>query len=206
MKTNRLLAEVIEEQDEAPLAYLQNIQCEWLNPPNEGTGPSPLPAEGAAHPESFRLVFTFAPNPFFRQTKLVKEYHLVTAPGGRGAELSRTDGTEVEWAPGKDPTKKTVMRKQRNRKTQVTRTVAETVDASSFFNLFTGHEIPSDEKLERMEEKEVRFLERGDKRAEAFALRAEDWRLAERGRVSASLFNLRCKFCKRPWRRTTTSE
>lgn len=156
---NHLLADVIEEQDEAALEYLQNIQCEWLmQQPGKEEAPLSVvaPAEGSVHPESFRLVFTFAPNPFFSQTRLIKEYHLVTAPGGRGAELSRTEGTEVDWAPGKDPTKKTVMRKQRNRKTQVTRTVAETVDANSFFNLFTGHEIPSDEKLERMEENEVR--------------------------------------------------
>lgn len=163
LKANRLLADIIEEHDEAPLAYLRNIQCEWLSPsappaPQGGAAP-PKPEAGAPHPESFRLVFTFVENPFFKPLTLVKEYRLSMAAGGRGAELTSTHSTQIEWAKDKDVTKKTVLRKQRNRKTKQTRTVAETVDANSFFNLFVDHEIPSDEKLEQMEEKEVEELQ-----------------------------------------------
>lgn len=162
LKANRLLADIIEDHDEAPLSYLRNIQCEWLSPapPAEGSSPpAAKPEAGAPHPESFRLIFTFVENPFFKPLTLIKEYRLSTAPGGRGAELTSTQSTPIQWEPEKDVTKKTVIRKQRNRKTKQTRTVAETVDANSFFNLFVDHEIPSDEKLEQMEEKEVEELQ-----------------------------------------------
>lgn len=159
LKANRLLADTIEDHDEAPLSYLQNIECEWLAPEAAAAAApaaTAAAAVGAPHPESFRLVFYFVENPFFKPLKLVKEYHLSTAPGGKGAELTKTQSTQVQWAPDKDVTKKTIFRKQRNRKTKQTRTVAETVDASSFFNLFVDHEIPSDDKLEEMPENEVR--------------------------------------------------
>ncbi|OEH76253.1 nucleosome assembly protein [Cyclospora cayetanensis] len=163
LKANRLLADIIEEHDEGPLAYLRNIQCEWLSPTEGAAGASQQqsakPEAGAPHPESFRLVFTFVENPYFKPLTLVKDYRLSVAPGGRGAELTSTHSTPIEWLEGKDVTKKTVIRKQRNRKTKQTRTVAETVDANSFFNLFVDHEIPSDEKLEQMEEKEVEELQ-----------------------------------------------
>ncbi|KAL8444132.1 hypothetical protein Emag_005646 [Eimeria magna] len=159
---NRLLADIIEEQDEEPLSYLRNIECEWVSPSVELGSSPPAKAEaggGAPHPESFRLVFTFTENPFFEPLTLVKEYRLSTVPGGRGAELTSTKSTQIKWRPDKDVTKKTVIRKQRNRKTKQTRTVAETVDANSFFNLFVDHEVPSDDKLEQMEEKEVEELQ-----------------------------------------------
>ncbi|KAL8448896.1 hypothetical protein Emed_003466 [Eimeria media] len=155
---NRLLADIIEEQDEEPLSYLRNIECEWVAPAVDLGASPPAKAEGgeggAPHPESFRLVFTFTENPYFEPLVLTKEYRLSTVPGGRGAELTSTKSTRIKWRPEKDVTKKTVIRKQRNRKTKQTRTVAETVDANSFFNLFVDHEVPSDDKLEQMEEKE----------------------------------------------------
>ncbi|KAL8426982.1 hypothetical protein ACSSS7_007946 [Eimeria intestinalis] len=165
LKANRLLADIIEDQDEEPLSYLRNIECEWVSPSVElGSSPPPPPpppppkaeaGEGTPHPESFRLIFTFVENPYFEPLTLIKEYRLSTVPGGRGAELTSTKSTQIQWKPDKDVTKKTVIRKQRNRKTKQTRTVAETVDANSFFNLFVDHEVPSDDKLEQMEEKEM---------------------------------------------------
>lgn len=163
LKANRLLADIIEEADEAPLSYLRNIHCEWLSPvPQEdvsGSSPPPKPEAGSPHPESFRLVFTFAENPFFKPLTLVKEYRLSMAPKGRGAELTSTHSTPVLWAPDKDVTKKVLVRKQRNKKTKETRVITETVDANSFFNLFIDHEIPSDERLEQMREREVEELQ-----------------------------------------------
>lgn len=162
LKANRLLADIIEDQDEEPLSYLRNIECEWVHPSVDVGSSPPVKAEaggGAPHPESFRLVFTFTENPYFEPLTLVKEYRLSTVPGGRGAELTSTKSTQIQWRPEKDVTKRTVIRKQRNRKTKQTRTVAETVDANSFFNLFVDHEVPSDDKLEQMEEKEVEELQ-----------------------------------------------
>ncbi|CAK51472.1 nucleosome assembly protein 19075338, putative [Eimeria tenella] len=75
-------------------------------------------------------------------------------PGGRGAELLRSSSSKIEWAPERNVTKKVIIRKQRNKKTKETRTVTETVETNSFFNLFVDHEIPPDHKLELMDEKE----------------------------------------------------
>lgn len=43
--------------------------------------------------------------------------------------------------------------------TNQTRTVTEVVEDNSFFNFFQSHEIPSEELLEAMEEREVAELE-----------------------------------------------
>ena len=155
LKANRLLADIIEEYDEGPLSYLKDITCEWLSAPLEDKKEEGNIEEETAHGESFRLKFEFAENPFFTPLTLIKEYWLAVGEGGRGAELIRTKGTSIMWEKNKDITKKTVVRRQRNRKTKQTRTITETVDANSFFNLFADHEIPSDDKLQQMDEKEV---------------------------------------------------
>lgn len=166
LKANRLLADMIESADEEPLSYLKNIECVWLGPGAcSGSTPTAPPTstssteEAEPHPESFRLVFTFSENPFFKPLVLIKEYHLSVAPGGRGAELTKTRSTQIDWYPDKNVTKKVLLRNQRNRKTKQTRTIAETVDASSFFNIFVDHDIPSDEKLEQMNDKQVHELQ-----------------------------------------------
>ncbi|CDJ65814.1 hypothetical protein ENH_00010630, partial [Eimeria necatrix] len=46
LKANRLLADIIEEHDEGPLSYLQNIRCEWLVPSGAPGGPPGAPPGG----------------------------------------------------------------------------------------------------------------------------------------------------------------
>ncbi|PFH32860.1 nucleosome assembly protein (nap) protein [Besnoitia besnoiti] len=163
MKQNSTLSELIEEHDEPILQHLENVSCEYFTREEQDEVEKKQGEEGVAQatgvPESFRLVFDFSPNPFFTPTRLVKEYHLTVSSARHGAELTSTKSTEIEWKEGKDVTKKVVSRKQRNKKTRQTRTVEEVVDNESFFNFFTDHEIPSDEKLETMSDKQVGELQ-----------------------------------------------
>jgi len=48
----------------------------------------------------------------------------------------KTVGTEINWKEGKNITKKTIQKKQKNKKSGASRTVNKTVDAESFFNFF----------------------------------------------------------------------
>ncbi|CDJ57549.1 nucleosome assembly protein, putative [Eimeria maxima] len=208
LKANRLLADVIEEHDEGPLSYLQDIRCEWLVPKEAAAAAAAGDTAGAAaataaaaaaaaaegeennttieglHGESFRLVFTFRENPYFSSLVLKKEYILgVCTPSGDNkggaaaggaaatagaaatgaaagaAELIKCISNKIEWYKEKDITKKIIIRKQRNKKTKQIRTITETVNNNSFFNLFNCHDIPSDDKLQQMDEKEVEELQ-----------------------------------------------
>merc|ERR1711959_587099 len=73
--------------------------------------------------------------------------------------LVSTDSTEIRWKPGKDITKKTITRKQKNKRTKQIRKLTETVSVPSFFNFFSKKEIPTDEDLENMTEEHVEELE-----------------------------------------------
>ncbi|EPR56640.1 nucleosome assembly protein (nap) protein [Toxoplasma gondii GT1] len=163
LKQNSTLAELVEEHDAPILEHLENISCEYFTPEEqtelERAAGQAASEEPAGTPESFRLVFDFSPNEFFTPNRLVKEYHLTVSSGRHGAELTSTKSTPIAWKEGKDVTKKVVTRKQRNRKTRQTRTVEEVVDNESFFNFFTDHEIPSEEKIETMSDKQIGELQ-----------------------------------------------
>jgi len=60
-------------------------------------------------------------------------------------EPEKTEGTEIKWKEGKDITKKTIQKKQKNKKTGKTRTITKTVDADSFFTLFKSINPDADE-------------------------------------------------------------
>ena len=51
-------------------------------------------------------------------------------------------GTEIHWNEGKDPTKKTVSKTQKNKRTGETRTVSRVVDQDSFFDIFENRKEP----------------------------------------------------------------
>lgn len=53
-----------------------------------------------------------------------------------GQDPEKCDATEIKWKEGKDITKKTITKKQKNKKTGKQRTVEKIVDADSFFNFF----------------------------------------------------------------------
>eukprot|EP00746_Dinoflagellata_sp_MGD_P162767 gnl/MRDRNA2_/MRDRNA2_90475_c0_seq1.p1 gnl/MRDRNA2_/MRDRNA2_90475_c0~~gnl/MRDRNA2_/MRDRNA2_90475_c0_seq1.p1 ORF type:complete len:327 (+),score=112.41 gnl/MRDRNA2_/MRDRNA2_90475_c0_seq1:91-1071(+) len=146
MKNHPMLADMIEENDEAVLAYLQDISTDNFSIENSDK-------------MGFSLTFTFASNPYFEPLNLVKTYHMELQPNEKDPALVRTVATEIDWKPGKDITKKVVTRKQKNKRTKQVRKLTETVSVPSFFNFFTKHDIPSDAELEQMNEDQIEELE-----------------------------------------------
>jgi nucleosome assembly protein 1-like 1 len=114
------LQESITERDEKVLAYLTNIREELFPNPFHG----------------FRLHFEFAPNEYFTERVLVKEYW--TKEAEFDTVLVKSEGTPITWS---DSTHNvTVMlqkKKQRNRRGGQTRVVSKEVPCDSFFNFFT---------------------------------------------------------------------
>jgi nucleosome assembly protein 1-like 1 len=105
--------------------------------------------------ENFEIKFHFAPNEYFENTHLGVKFFMIDQ-----GEPEKTEGTEIKWKEGKDITKKTVQKKQKNKKTGKTRTVTKTVDAESFFNFFKSiqpgegegdDEEEGDEDIERIQ-------------------------------------------------------
>ena len=80
---------------------------------------------------NFEIIFHFYPNDYFENDVLKVKFFMIDEN-----EPERTEGTEIKWKEGKDITKKTIQKKQKNKKTGKTRTVTKTVDAESFFNFF----------------------------------------------------------------------
>lgn len=146
MKNHILLAEMIVDHDLPILAYLEDIVFSWVDPNEQA---------------SFKLEFYFAPNEYFTNGVLSKTYHLERAEDDdEESVLTRTEGTIIQWtSPEKNVTEKTVTRRQRNRRTNQTRTITEVVEDNSFFNFFQSHEIPNDEQFDTMEESEITELE-----------------------------------------------
>lgn len=146
MKNHPMLADMIEENDEAVLAYLQDVSADNFSTEN-------------SEKMGFSLTFTFAENPYFEPLNLVKTYHMELQPNEKDPALVSTEATEIDWKPGKDITKKVVTRKQKNKRTKQVRKLTETVSVPSFFNFFTKHDIPSDAELEQMNEDQIEELE-----------------------------------------------
>jgi nucleosome assembly protein 1-like 1 len=99
--------------------------------------------------ENFTIRFNFAPNEFFENEFLSVKFTMIDEH-----EPSKTEGTEIKWKEGKDITKKTVSKKQKNKKTGKTRTVEKTVDADSFFTFFKTIDAVAPEEDDEEEENE----------------------------------------------------
>eukprot|EP00922_Rhytidocystis_sp_ex-Travisia-forbesii_P018897 GHVS01028054.1.p1 GENE.GHVS01028054.1~~GHVS01028054.1.p1 ORF type:complete len:365 (+),score=79.05 GHVS01028054.1:329-1423(+) len=144
-QNSNTLGEMIELGDEPILAYLQDVTSEWVDETRPHLG--------------FKLLFKFAPNSYFNNTTILKQYNMSIPEGDSQAVLNNTESTKIDWKEGKNPTKETVQRKQRNKRTRQTRTVTEDVDKESFFNFFCSHELPSEEELDKMADQQVSDLE-----------------------------------------------
>eukprot|EP01022_Parablepharisma_sp_SALTPOND_P012574 TRINITY_DN161_c0_g2_i12.p3 TRINITY_DN161_c0_g2~~TRINITY_DN161_c0_g2_i12.p3 ORF type:complete len:531 (+),score=109.12 TRINITY_DN161_c0_g2_i12:7135-8727(+) len=106
--------------------------------------------------DSYKLVFTFTPNDYFTNTELIKT---IIMDEENSNECKEAQGTEINWKEGKDVTKKTIKKKQKNKKTKAVREVTKTVDAESFFNYFKSRKAPEEEEEEEAESDEEKMKE-----------------------------------------------
>ncbi|KAG8680947.1 hypothetical protein FRC11_001792, partial [Ceratobasidium sp. 423] len=94
------LSDLITEKDEVALEYLQDIRLVYLADTTPG----------------FKLIFDFAPNPFFENETLEKSYHYQDELGDTGDYIyDRAVGSEIRWKEDKDLTKAIEIKKQRNK-------------------------------------------------------------------------------------------
>jgi len=116
-KNHGMLKSVVTEADEKAVKSLTKVEYKI--------------SEDPAHPLNFSIHFHFAQNEFFENDVLSITLH-VTEP----REASKIDGTDIKWKEGKCLNKKTIQKKQKNKKTGQTRNITKTEDCDSFFNLF----------------------------------------------------------------------
>lgn len=145
LQNNLVIGEMIEEHDVPILKHVKNISFSWIDPTEQ---------------TSFQIDFEFGPNEYFKNHVLSKTYILERSThDDDDMVLTRTEGTHIDWYPDKCVTKKTIVRRQRNRRTNQTRTVSQVVQKNSFFNFFISHAIPSREELEEMDSSDVQDLD-----------------------------------------------
>lgn len=101
----------------------------------------------------FALKFYFGENEFFTNDVLT-----VTLFLKEPREPTKIEGTEINWKENQCLTKKTVTKKQKNKKTGAQRTVTKTEDCPSFFNIFSSNTMPDGDE-EDFEEEEAQQQE-----------------------------------------------
>ncbi|KAL7416802.1 hypothetical protein BDY24DRAFT_204362 [Mrakia frigida] len=127
------ISELITEQDEDALHSLTDIKLSYI----EGTTPG------------FKITFAFSENEFFTNAELEKTYYYRSEVGyGGDLMYERAEGTVISWKEEKDLTKRTEIKKQRNKTTNRTRVVKKVIPADSFFNFFSPPTPPTEEALE----------------------------------------------------------
>eukprot|EP01017_Pseudomicrothorax_dubius_P043348 TRINITY_DN71_c0_g2_i1.p1 TRINITY_DN71_c0_g2~~TRINITY_DN71_c0_g2_i1.p1 ORF type:complete len:332 (+),score=164.05 TRINITY_DN71_c0_g2_i1:169-1164(+) len=99
--------------------------------------------------EDYELDFVFGANDFFTNEVLTKK---VIFEEGQPA---RTEGTQIAWKEGKNLSKKTVTKKQKNKKSGQTRTVTKEVDDDTFFLFFNDSKPAEGEDEDDDEEAEL---------------------------------------------------
>lgn len=128
-----MLCEMMQEHDEPILKCLQDIKVQMQD-----------------NPIGFILEFHFAPNDYFTNTILTKEYSMKCKPDEdnplefEGPEIYSCKGCEINWKKGKNVTVKTIKKKQKHKSRGSVRTVTKSVQADSFFNFFNPPTMPED--------------------------------------------------------------
>ncbi len=135
----------ITEKDAAVLAFLNDISCAAVS----GTDADGDPVYG------FELTFTFSENPFFTNKTLTKRYEFSDEDE---SYLIKSEGSDIAWAAGKNPTVKVLKKKGKPGKGGAPAKVQTKVEpCESFFNFFSPPEVPEDDA--DMEEEEMEALQ-----------------------------------------------
>ncbi|XP_031090469.1 nucleosome assembly protein 1;4-like isoform X1 [Ipomoea triloba] len=124
MKMNEILAEEISDRDEEALKYLKDIK--WCR---------------VDDPKGFKLEFFFDTNPFFKNTILVKTYHMVEDDE---PILEKAIGMDIEWHPGKCLTQK-ILKKKPKKGSKNAKPITKIEKCDSFFNFFNPPQVPEDD-------------------------------------------------------------
>jgi nucleosome assembly protein 1-like 1 len=118
------LSALVQEQDEPVLRSLQDVRVKYLPDDNMG----------------FKIEFVFAPNDYFSNATLTKEYQLRCKPDEQqplcyeGPEIIKCSGCVIDWKPGKNVTERSVKQKTKSRNKKI---VKKSVKVDSFFNFFS---------------------------------------------------------------------
>lgn len=137
IKSNRLIWDQVKEKDQPIIEHLKHVETEQ--------------GENEDKNMTLTLKMVFSPDndhftPCELSTTLVYESE---------DRVKLIKGTKIEWLEGKDPTKKKIKKKQKHKKTGETRTVVKTVDAQSFFNIFSDRTVPNKDDVDSEEENEM---------------------------------------------------
>jgi len=137
-KNVEMLAEMMQEADEPALEFLTDVTVTFTE----------------SSPMGFTLHFHFAPNDYFTNTILTKEYEMKCEPQEddpftfEGPEIFKCKGSPIDWKKGKNLTVKTVKKKQKHKSKGSVRTITKQVKADSFFNFFDPPQVPDDPNAE----------------------------------------------------------
>merc|ERR1719384_76297 len=132
-----MLQEMVQEADEPLLHKLTDITVTF-----------------SEQPMGFTLHFYFAPNDYFSNLILTKEYEMKCEPSEddpfsfEGPEIFKCKGCTINWKEGKNLTVKTVKKKQKHKSKGNVRTITKQVKNDSFFNFFDPPTLPEDEEEE----------------------------------------------------------
>merc|ERR1712036_150455 len=133
-----MLQEMVQEADEPLLHKLTDITVTF-----------------SEQPMGFTLHFYFAPNDYFSNLILTKEYEMKCEPSEddpfsfEGPGIFKCKGCTINWKePGKNLTVKTVKKKQKHKSKGNVRTITKQVKNDSFFNFFDPPPLPEDPEAE----------------------------------------------------------
>jgi len=140
-----MIYEIVKEKDEAILQNLKHIDAERVE----------ADEKNPESRKSLSIHFHFNENEYFTEPVLTMK--VVYKPDTED-EVEKIEGTNISWkSETVDPTKKKIKKKQKHKKTNETRTIVKTVEAESFFNVFTSRVAPEDNgDLDEEEENELR--------------------------------------------------
>jgi nucleosome assembly protein 1-like 1 len=137
IKSNRLIWDQVKEKDQPIMEYLKHVETE----------------QGENEEKNLTLTLRMT---FGSDNDHFKPYDLSTTLIYESEDrVKQIIGTKIEWLEGKDPTKKKIKKKQKHKKTGETRTVVKTVDAHSFFNVFTDRKVPAKDEVDSEEENDI---------------------------------------------------